>query len=80
MSRLVPEISTPEGEAAGAFAWLSVTPETPESPSRMGEKSRLYPGVVTTKGFVGGAGGKEPTCQCRRHRRCGLDPWVEKIP
>ena len=31
-------------------------------------------------GFPGGAGGKEPTCQCRRHKRCGLDPWVRKIP
>ena len=24
--------------------------------------------------------GKEPTCPCRRHKRHGLDPWVEKIP
>ena len=23
--------------------------------------------------------GKEPACQCRRHRRCGFDPWVWKI-
>ena len=22
---------------------------------------------------------KEPTCQCRRHKRCGFDPWVGKI-
>ena len=22
---------------------------------------------------------KEPTCQCRRHRRHGFDPWVGKI-
>ena len=31
-------------------------------------------------GFPGGAGGKEPTCQYRRQKRCGLDPWVGKIP
>ena len=31
-------------------------------------------------GFSGGAGGKEPTCQCRRHKRSGFDPWVGKIP
>jgi len=31
-------------------------------------------------GFPGGTGGKEPTCQCRRCRRFGFDPWVEKIP
>ena len=24
--------------------------------------------------------GKESAFQCRRHRRHGLDPWVEKIP
>ena len=27
--------------------------------------------------FPGDASGKEPTCQCRRHR---FDPWVRKIP
>ena len=25
-------------------------------------------------------GGKEPICQCRRHRRRGCDPWVGKTP
>ena len=28
----------------------------------------------------GGASGKEPTCQCRRCKRCRFDPWVRKIP
>ena len=23
---------------------------------------------------------KEPTCQCRRHKTSGLDPWIGKIP
>ena len=31
-------------------------------------------------GFPGGASVKEPVCQCRRHKRCGFDPWVQKIP
>ena len=31
-------------------------------------------------GFLGNASGKEPTCQCRRHKRCKFDPWVRKIP
>ena len=31
-------------------------------------------------GFPGGASGKESACQCRRRKRCGLDPWVGKIP
>ena len=35
---------------------------------------------MTSLGFPGGARGKELTCQCRRCKRCGLDPWVRKIP
>ena len=31
-------------------------------------------------GFPGGASGKEPAFQCRRHRRLRFDPWVGKIP
>ena len=31
-------------------------------------------------GFPGGTSGKEPACQCRRHKRPGFDPWVRKIP
>ena len=32
------------------------------------------------EGFPGGAGGKEPACQCRRQKRCRFDSWVGKIP
>ena len=31
-------------------------------------------------GFPGGPGGKEPTCQCRRHKRLEFYPWFGKIP
>ena len=30
--------------------------------------------------FPGGTSGKEPSCQCRRHKRCVFDPWVGKVP
>ena len=30
-------------------------------------------------GFPSDASGKEPTCQCRRHKRCRFDPWVGTI-
>ena len=30
--------------------------------------------------FPGGASGKQPVCQCRRHKRGSFDPWVRKIP
>ena len=32
------------------------------------------------EGFSHSSGGKEPTCQCRRHKRCRFNPWVGKIP
>ena len=35
---------------------------------------------VLILGFPGGSRGKEPTCQCRRQKRCEFSPWVEKIP
>ena len=30
--------------------------------------------------FPGPTSSKEPTCQCRRCKRCRFDPWVGKIP
>ena len=30
--------------------------------------------------FPGGASGKEPSCQCRRQKRCRFNSWVGKIP
>ena len=30
-------------------------------------------------GLPSGRGGKESACQCKRSRRCELDPWVGKI-
>ena len=38
------------------------------------------PTFVINKWSVGGTVVKKSTCQCRRHRRHGLDPWVGKIP
>ena len=38
------------------------------------------PTIVTSfKPNYHGASGKEPTCQCRRHKSHGFDPWVRKI-
>jgi len=34
----------------------------------------------TVLGFPRVSSGKKSTCQCRRSRRSGFDPWVEKIP
>ena len=35
---------------------------------------------ITELGFPGGANGKQPACQCRRHKRLGFNPWVRKNP
>ena len=43
-------------------------------------KFKAFIMIHKTLGFPGGVSGKEPTCQCRRHKRCGFDPWVRKIP
>ena len=36
--------------------------------------------IKNTRGFPGGASGKEPDCQCKGHKRPRLDPQVGKIP
>ena len=49
----------------------------------------LGPGVLVLADFLwpdrpnyfpGDASDKEPTCQLRRHKRGGFDPWVGRIP
>ena len=42
--------------------------------------SRFWDFTDNQRGFQGCASGKELACQCRRHKRCGFDPWVGKIP
>ena len=33
-----------------------------------------------TVGFSGGTNGKNPSCQCRKHKRYWFDPWFGKTP
>ena len=40
---------------------------------------KIYETVWLKKVFPGGACGKEPACQCRKHTRHELDLWVGKI-
>ena len=61
------------------------SPRSPDpSQAKNGSQHWLCPGVcsqcLSIWGFSGGSAGKEPACQCRRHRRHGFDPWVGKIP
>ena len=32
-------------------------------------------GKCVLGGLTGGASSKEPACQCRRHKKCGFNPW-----
>ena len=38
----------------------------------------FYYCVLIVGGFPGGTSGKEPACQCRRHKRCKFNPRVRK--
>ena len=42
--------------------------------------SRPHEWASQVTGSPGGAGGKEPACQCRSPKRCWFNPWVGKIP
>ena len=36
--------------------------------------------IMPFANFPGGVSGKEPACQCRRHKRRRFNPWVRKMP
>ena len=53
--------------------WVSVLFKGPGS----GWLPRVLDGPsLLLRGFPGGTSGKEPTCQCRSHKKCRFDPWV----
>ena len=43
-------------------------------------KKQIIATIKVMESFPSGADGKEPTCQCRRHKRHGFDPCARKIP
>ena len=43
-------------------------------------KSEWRIGRAHNKGFLGSTSVEESTCQCRRSKNRGFDPWVGKIP
>ena len=38
-----------------------------------------YISIKVFWGFLSGSSGKEPPCQCRRHKGHEFDPWIGKI-
>ena len=61
---------SPTGRAGRVTSWAR---KTASSVSDQGFLREAW-------GLPDGATGKEPACQCRRCKRCRLDPWVGKIP
>ena len=51
--------------------------------SRLGDESQISKMLIREKvqdlKLTTGIRGKEPACQCRRHKRCTFDPWIRKI-
>ena len=71
------------GSKPKVVAHSSVDPGRKTSPSSASDSTgRAGNNAVfsTLWDFPGGASGKEPTCQCRRCKRLGFNPWVRKIP
>ena len=58
-------------------AWVCVYFCSQECPE---QEPAFVDSSVVSEGFPGGASGKEPACQCRRHKKCRFDPWVRKLP
>ena len=46
----------------------------------MGRTSSIWVFMGAPGYSPGGASEKEPTFQCKRHKRRGFNPWVRKIP
>ena len=44
------------------------------------QRLSFVPHMTIYLGFPGGTSGKESACPCKRHKACGFNPWIEKIP
>ena len=65
-----------------ADSWVQITLHSSKANCNLlGKREKLnLPYVDRITDFPGGTSGKEPSCKCRRYKRCGFNPWVGKIP
>ena len=66
-----------------SHVWLFVTPWTAAYQASLSTECKTLSASwrhMCSSCFPGGASGKGPTCQCRRPKRHGFDPWIRKIP
>ena len=63
------------------WKWSCSVVSDPQRPHGLQPPRLLRPWEFAGKSTgVGCHCDKEPTCQCRRCKRCRFDPWVKKIP
>ena len=71
-------VNDPRVESAGGRGRGAQGDRPSQSGRQQGPRSAktLVPGLSFTSEVdsPGGASGKEPACQCKRHKRCGFDP------
>ena len=74
------EISCTSNSVLTSACWRPST-DTPNDLSKINTYIHMFKFTAEPwpKNFPGSASGKESTCQCRRHKRCGFDPWAGKI-
>ena len=60
--------------------WDSADNETQKQEIKQSETNLFPTGPLNNTVVPGGPSGKEPTCQCRRRKRCSFHPWVRKVP
>ena len=65
-------------------AWQAAAHGVTKSQTRLKRLSTKCSAVIDGRfrsvQLLGWRSGKEPGCQCRRHKRHGFNPWVRKIP
>ena len=61
-------------QLASGSMWSVVSPEGDGRMREMEMPEFNRDLLIKLLGFPDGTHGKEPTCQCRRHKRCGFDP------
>ena len=57
-------------------AWHAAVHGVAKSQTRLSDWTKL----ICILGLPRWLSGKQSTCQCRRHRRCGFNPWFRKVP
>ena len=67
------------GTQSSILAWRAPWTEEPGRLQPMGRKESDMTERLTLH-YTCGTNGKEPICQCRRHKRRGFNPWIRKIP